>query len=57
MQRPYDGEIDWHSLYQETLAQCELADAGWLLDNLCSFRGSTHFLYQDPASLALPAPR
>ncbi len=27
MQRPYSGtELDWNSLYKETLAQCELAD-------------------------------
>ena len=27
MQRPYSGtEIDWNSLYKETLEQCELAD-------------------------------
>ena len=42
MQRPYDGEIDWYSLYQETLAQCELADQVGF-DNLWFVEH--HFLY------------
>ena len=42
MQRPYDDEIDWYSLYQETLAQCELADQVGF-DNLWFVEH--HFLY------------
>ena len=42
MQRPYDDEIDWHALYQETLEQCELADQVGF-DNLWSVEH--HFLY------------
>ena len=30
-QRPYVGtEIDWNSLYKETLAQCEVGGPGWV---------------------------
>ena len=42
MQRPYDDEIDWHALYQETLEQCELADQVGF-DNLWFVEH--HFLY------------
>ena len=50
MQRPYDDEIDWHSLYQETLEQCELADQVGF-DNLWFVEH--HFLYGF-SGLALP---
>ena len=42
MQRPYDDEIDWYALYQETLEQCELADQVGF-DNLWFVEH--HFLY------------
>ena len=42
LQRPYDDEIDWNSLYKETLEQCELADQVGF-DNLWFVEH--HFLY------------
>lgn len=42
MQRPWDEEIDWYTLYQETLEQCELADQVGF-DNLWFVEH--HFLY------------
>ena len=42
MQRPWDEEIDWHTLYEETLEQCELADKVGF-DNLWFVEH--HFLY------------